>query len=111
MKFLEELSEKLGKKPFIVFMDNLMVHKSYLARDAYNRLQITPIYNIPYSPQFNGIESYFSLLKGEYKKELLQKLMHDRDFSVIRLIKRSVILVDDEKTRACARNGTEAIDM
>ena len=88
-----------------------MVHRSTLAKEAYTRLNITPVYNIPYSPQFNGIESYFSLLKHEYKKELLKKLMHDQEFSVIRLIKRSFVMVEDEKTRACARNGREEIDL
>jgi len=35
---------------------------------AYKRLNINAIFNMPYSPDFNGIESYFSLVKAEYKK-------------------------------------------
>lgn len=52
-------------------MDNLSVHKTALVRAAYERLKITPIFNVPYSPDFNGIESYFSLVKSAYKKKLL----------------------------------------
>ena len=52
-------------------MDNLMVHKSRLVKQAYERLNITPIYNIPYSPDFNGIESYISMVEREYKSSLL----------------------------------------
>ena len=63
-------------------MDNLQVHKSDDSRAAYQRLNIIPIFNIPYSPQFNGIESYFALLKAEYKKLLLQYLMKDLNFDV-----------------------------
>lgn len=52
-------------------MDNLSVHKTKEVQDTYKRLKITPIYNMPYSPDFNGIESYFSLVKSEYKKLVL----------------------------------------
>ena len=77
VKFLEELSEKYSGQPLYIFMDNLQVHKSVAAREAYTKLNITPIYNIPYSPQFNGIESYFGLVKLEYKNLLLKCLMND----------------------------------
>ena len=30
---------------------------------------------MPYSPNLKGIESYFSLLKGEYKKLILERLI------------------------------------
>jgi transposase len=40
------------------------VHKTAEVRAAFERLNITAIFNIPYSPDFNGIESYFSLVKS-----------------------------------------------
>ena len=52
-------------------MDNLSVHKTRGMMELYKSLSITPIFNIPYSPDFNGIESYFSLVKASYKKLLL----------------------------------------
>lgn len=91
-------------------MDNLAVHKSTDAKAAYQRLKITPIYNLPYSPQFNGIESYFSLVKGQYKKLLLKSIMNDLDFDVPRLIKQSIENVNDKKAIACARYGREEIE-
>ena len=77
VEFLEQLSTKFGGRQFSIFLDNLMVHRSNATKEVYRRLNITPIFNIPYSPQFNGIESYFSLVKGEYKRRLLQLLMKD----------------------------------
>ena len=38
-----------------------------------------PIFNIPYSPDFNGIENFFSLAKAEYKALLLNKLMEEEE--------------------------------
>jgi hypothetical protein len=69
-----------------------------------------PIFNVPYSPQFNGIESYFSLLKSEYKKLLLQYLVKDEAFEVPALIKQAILKVSDEKAMNCCRNGREAVE-
>lgn len=58
------------------------MHKTRPVKAAYERLGISPIFNIPYSPDFNGIESYFSMVKCEYKKMLLQHLMKGERFQV-----------------------------
>jgi transposase len=90
-------------------LDNLAVHKTKEVLETYERLNIKPIFNVPYSPQFNGIESYFSLLKGEYKKRLMQKLLKGNKLNTVDLIKTSINQVADEKTRRCIRNGIEAV--
>jgi hypothetical protein len=69
-----------------------------------------PIFNIPYSPQFNGIESYFSLLKAEYKKLLLKNILKDNSYTVPTLIKQALRAVTNQKAMNCARNGREAIE-
>ena len=45
-------------------MDNLQVNKTKESLATMKRLKITDVFNVPYSPQFNGIESYFSLVKN-----------------------------------------------
>ena len=57
---------------FGLYLDNLSVHKTKKVKQKLEELKIHPIYNIPYSPDFNGIESYFSQVKGEYKKRWMQ---------------------------------------
>ena len=49
-KFIKQLSERFKGAPFAIFMDNLSVHKTNLSKDLFKQLQITPIFNIPYSP-------------------------------------------------------------
>jgi len=71
-------------------MDNLSVHKTNLSKELFKVLKISPIFNIPYSPQFNGIESYFSLLKNEYKKLLLERVMRGDLVDAVTLIKTSL---------------------
>lgn len=66
--FIRQLSQKLAGEDFALFLDNLTVHKSNQAKLLYEELNITEIFNVPYCPQFNGIESYFSQIKSTYKK-------------------------------------------
>ena len=91
-------------------MDNLMVHRTNKIKAVYKRLNITPIYNVPYSPQYNGIESYFSIVKNHYKKQLLKRLTTDSDVDANKLIKEALKAVDDKKAMACARFGRETIE-
>ena len=56
-------------KNYLVIMDNAVIHKSKLIRekieDDHNHL----LYSIPYHPETNAIEEYFSQLKHYVKKE------------------------------------------
>jgi transposase len=70
--FVRQLSEKLGGGDFALFLDNLSVHKTKDAKLLFEALNITEIFNVPYCPQFNGIESYFSQIKATYKKLFLE---------------------------------------
>ena len=58
-----------------IFIESLQVHKTKEVLETCKRLKARPIFNVPYSPDFNGIETYFSLLKGEYKKLILERLI------------------------------------
>lgn len=69
------------------------------------------IFNVPYSPDFNGIESYFSLVKGEYKKLILQKLVKGIKVDSTALIKESVERVDNEKIKRCVEQGLKCIKL
>ena len=57
-------------------MYNLSVHKTQRMRSVMQELDIVPIFSVTYSPQYNGIESYFFLVKQEYKKALMQRIMN-----------------------------------
>ena len=75
----------------------------------YKRLGITPILNGPYSPQFNRIESYFSLIKSKYKKRVLQLMINSAKIDVEQLVRESIGAVEDHKTQNCVRNGIDAV--
>ena len=105
VEFLHKLRDRYAEGEIVLLVDNLSVHKTKEAKKAYADLNITPVYNVPYSPEFNGIEFYWNLVKGHYKKLLLYHLMHNQPVDTKDLITSSVKRVDVDKTRLCARQG------
>ena len=61
-------------------MDNMRVHRSKIAQEAFNLFNIIPIFNIPYTPQYNGIESVFSVVKEKYKRAMMEKIVNGEKF-------------------------------
>lgn len=50
LEFLDKLHTLYPTQQIILFLDNLSVHKTQEARDIYHQYNITPLYNVPYSP-------------------------------------------------------------
>ena len=57
--FITQLTDKLGGGDYALFLDNLSVHKTKIAKHLFEKFNITEIFNVPYCPQFNGNKSYF----------------------------------------------------
>lgn len=85
-QFLRELRDKFPNERMAIFMDNMRVHHSRKSKASYHELGMVPIFNVPYSPQFNGIEPVFGMIKVLYKKELLSCVMNNRKVFATKLI-------------------------
>ena len=101
--FVRQLSLKLKGDDYALFLDNLSVHKTKEAKLLFEELNITEIFNVPYCPQFNGIESYFSQIKATYKKFFLGKVIKEAQYYTMSLIKQSIQSVSDENVTRCVR--------
>jgi transposase len=51
----------------VVLMDNVAYHKSGYMKDQLKEFGIQAVFNVAYSPNLNGIERYFSIVKRNYK--------------------------------------------
>ena len=109
LEFLEELSAANGHEPLAVFMDNMTVHHSRLALQKYQELGITPIFNVMYSPQFNSIESVFSMVKAAYKKSLLKDILEESQKKRTTLIKEAILGLDPDKIAKCLAHSMNEI--
>ena len=80
LRYLVDLSRANDKRPFALFMDNLSVHKTNAVKLMYERLQITPLFNIPYHPDNNPIEACFSQVKRHFSSRRLHCLANSLEF-------------------------------
>ena len=102
--FISQIADKLGGGvDFALFLDNMSVHKTKDAKHLFETLNITKIFNVPYCPQFNGIEKFFSQLKATYKKLLLKCVINDAPYDTMDLIKQSIESVSNENATRCVR--------
>ena len=79
------------------------MHKTKDAKLLFEELNITEIFNVPYCPQFNGIESYFSEIKATYKKLFLRSVIKEAHYDTMGLIKQSIECVSNEIATKCVR--------
>ena len=56
-------------KNYLIIMDNAVIHKSKLIREKIEYDNNHLIYSVPYHPETNSIEEFFSQLKHYIKKE------------------------------------------
>ena len=61
-------------------MDNLRLHSSQIVMKCLEENSVHYIFNVPYSPQFNPIESVFSKVKSFFKRRKLHALANQYAF-------------------------------
>ena len=64
----KKTNRKINLKDVYIYMDNFTAHKTDLVRKSFTDLECNAIFAPPYSPEFNPIELYFSLLKRKRRK-------------------------------------------
>ena len=69
--FLQELREKYGAESFAVFLDNASIHKSDATLAVAAGLDIPLLFNLPYCPEYNGLENLWLHTKAAYKQRVL----------------------------------------
>ena len=83
-----------SQSPQIVLMDNVQFHKTALVKETLKEKGLYAEYVPPYSPQFNPIETVFSVLKrrarrfvdteGALRDEALSDVINTIDYNIIR---------------------------
>ncbi len=98
-KFVEFLTRLRQKYPFeklALFMDRLMVHRSKKVTRKMMELKLPRILNASYSPNFNPIETIFSVFKGGIKKKRLQLLYQGEQEDLDIIIKQQFGQIEKE---------------
>ena len=91
-------------------MDWLKVHYSDQVTPLYPELNIVPIWNVRYSPEFNPIEAVFSKVKAIYKERRLNAMVNKIDFDREETIKIALRSVTRDHCAACVRKSRHLLD-
>ena len=83
-------------------MDQLSVHREKTVRPQYAQLDIMPIFNVSYSPEFNPIESCFSQVKRHFSAERLNVLANFGVFDQNKTIRKAFEKVTPKLVASCA---------
>lgn len=72
--FCNFLRRLRGRTPgrLTILLDNASIHKTRRVKELCRELKIDIIYNVPYCPQFNGIEHVWAMAKAKYKTMVAQ---------------------------------------
>jgi transposase len=109
-KYLQGMRRKHNTVPLALFMDQLSVHRAKTVKPWYNTLNIRPIYNVGYSPEFNPIESVFSRVKFHFNKTRLNDIVNRRGFNFDRTIEAAFREITVEHCRAVVRKSTALLE-
>ena len=103
--FLKDLRRTNKKTPLALFLDQLSVHKTKKVRELMQSLNINPIFNVGYSPEFNPIESVFSKVKFLFARTRLSNLVNKKGFNFDRSVELAFKAVTAAHCAACVRKS------
>ena len=89
-QFLTRLRKKYPERRFCALQDNLNVHRSKQATKLMEDLDIPVVWNAPYSPQFNAVEYIIGVIKQNYKKNKLNKILNGTNETERELLAKAV---------------------
>ena len=87
--YLQDLRDKYFFADLCLFMDNLSVHTCKAAKERMDELGIAYVYSPPYSPDYNPIESVFSMAKRELKSKRLKAVLQGQPFDTKREVRKT----------------------
>ena len=99
--YLDNLRILYPTDKLCIYFDNLSVHRSWDVRNHMEKLDIPYIFCPAYSPDFNGIESVFSIFKNRLKRERLIALANDRQIDLEEQTRKIFDKIEKDKIIAC----------
>ncbi len=90
--FLKDVRGACGDEDVVhLFLDGCSIHKSKECRPLWGELNINPVRNVAYSPQYNAaVERYWSQLKAKFRPLLLSYMLANLP-KHINLVRRALV--------------------
>ena len=72
-----------------------------------DQLKILPVYNVSYSPEFNGIENYWAHVKKVYKGAMLERVTQDQIIDIRGAVVEAIMKVPQEVAKGMRKTRRE----
>ena len=70
LKYIKFIERKMRGKRWAIFWDNCRTHHAIIVKEYLIDKDIACVFNLPYKPEYNGIESLWSYQKAVFRKEI-----------------------------------------
>ena len=108
--FFEELCRKLDDgQPWCMMLDNCSIHRTLKLKARAAELGIPLVFNVAYSPQYMGIETFWANTKRAYKQMGVKTMLAGRQRDILQEARDATFAVSDVIARKCARHGYKMI--
>ena len=71
---------------------------------------VTPLWNVPYSPEFNGIEKVWGVLKTRFRKRLSQMKVEGKKFDLEVEVKKLISGIKNKMLKNYAAHGFAVLE-
>ena len=108
--FLKTLKKNSPSHNIVVFCDNGSCFTANDTKYAANDLGVTILYNLPYRPDFNGMENVWRQVKAHYRNKIVAHLCSGVSWKNSDLVTESIQSVDRLTVRNGITAGLDALD-
>ena len=102
---LQKLRDVLPEGPIGLFWDNASIHKAGDTMAEARRLQIEPFFNVPYRPQWMGVEHLWKHMKEQYRAHITNLRARKIEFSNLDVVQTLCDNLDREQVKSIAVAG------
>ena len=103
--YLDELRRKYFFDDICIVMDNLRVHNCNNVTERLDERGLEYVFTPAYSPDFNPIESVFSMFKNRFKRMRINSIIHGREINYEAEIHRIFGLIEKQKIINCIEHA------
>ena len=86
IKFIKFLKRSNAGKKIALFLDNCSIHIANKVQKYLKDMKIPYVYNLPYSPRFNGIERLWAQMKFRFRNQLANFKVNMQTFDILEVI-------------------------
>ena len=107
--FIRFLKRSNAGKKIALFLDNCSIHTAKKVKEYLEFKKIPYVYNLPYSPRFNGIERLWAQMKMRFRDKLATLKVNSQIYQIEAVIEEVKNSISGSTVTACARSGWKHI--